>query len=363
MTAGFERSALPCSIWFRVEGWSDWESTFSPSPSAAVGDSPGPTPPRAAPLMASCRWSWSPQNASSPNVSNRNVWRPSVTRSFASSKTSLPGGGGGGASVQAKNPNAMAATPRLTRKTDDTDVLVTGSDMTDLLRWLDWSGRTTGDRRRKWLASRTTRPVGFPILQDLHASLAWIDDYCRYCSLSVGASRSGTSSSRLEIRPERPGLVWDDRRRDGRHGLVREVVVAEELLALGTRVLVEEGDRRPAVRDRPRRSWAYMWFKSTHTLTSFIRTMSEQAMGTTVAFRGFAQPSGAPPVPEDGTGAEGLAVRSWVHCAGAIALIATAMRATRIFECIDGLREPAAVRAATPSGGQMHSAPRSEHRG
>ena len=51
-------------------------STLRPSASACAGETPGPTPPLAAPAMASWSRSVSPQNASSPNVSNRKICLP-----------------------------------------------------------------------------------------------------------------------------------------------------------------------------------------------------------------------------------------------------------------------------------------------
>ena len=44
-------------------------SAFRPSCNACRGVSPGPTPPFFSPRIALCSWSWSPQNASLPNVS------------------------------------------------------------------------------------------------------------------------------------------------------------------------------------------------------------------------------------------------------------------------------------------------------
>ena len=60
-------------------------STFSPTPSAAAGLTPGPTPPKRAPSIAWCSLSVSPQKCSSPKVSKRNVWRPRLNWSSAAS--------------------------------------------------------------------------------------------------------------------------------------------------------------------------------------------------------------------------------------------------------------------------------------
>src|SRR5918995_1427177 len=53
-------------------------SAFRPSCNACLGVSPGPTPPFFSPTIALCSWSWSPQNASLPNVSQRKIFLPSV---------------------------------------------------------------------------------------------------------------------------------------------------------------------------------------------------------------------------------------------------------------------------------------------
>src|SRR5688572_23547348 len=53
-------------------------SAFRPSCNACRGVSPGPTPPFFSPTIALCSWSWSPQNASLPNVSQRKIFLPSA---------------------------------------------------------------------------------------------------------------------------------------------------------------------------------------------------------------------------------------------------------------------------------------------
>src|SRR4051812_23233082 len=58
-------------------------STFRPTPRAVLGLTPGPTPPLALPAIAWFRCRVPPQKSWSPNVSNRNVCRPSLTRSSA----------------------------------------------------------------------------------------------------------------------------------------------------------------------------------------------------------------------------------------------------------------------------------------
>ncbi len=62
-------------------------STFSPSARAWFGLSPGPTPPLAAPAMAWWSFRASPQKASSPKVSKRNVRFPSAIERSAWPKT------------------------------------------------------------------------------------------------------------------------------------------------------------------------------------------------------------------------------------------------------------------------------------
>src|SRR3954454_5955435 len=58
-------------------------STFRPTARAVFGLTPGPTPPLALPAIAWFRCRVPPQKSWSPNVSNRNVCRPSLTRSSA----------------------------------------------------------------------------------------------------------------------------------------------------------------------------------------------------------------------------------------------------------------------------------------
>src|SRR5688572_14969999 len=53
-------------------------SAFRPSCNACLGVSPGPTPPFFSPTIALCSWSWSPQKASLPNVSQRKIFLPSA---------------------------------------------------------------------------------------------------------------------------------------------------------------------------------------------------------------------------------------------------------------------------------------------
>ena len=65
--------------------------------SAVFGETPGPTPPFFSPAMALCNWSASPQKASLPNVSKRNVFLPSSSivcalRAMSASKPVLVGG-------------------------------------------------------------------------------------------------------------------------------------------------------------------------------------------------------------------------------------------------------------------------------
>ena len=71
-----------------TEAGSASTSTLRPRPSAAVGLTPGPTPPLAEPSIAWCSLIVSPQNASSPNVSKRKTVCPRFTLSAALVTTS-----------------------------------------------------------------------------------------------------------------------------------------------------------------------------------------------------------------------------------------------------------------------------------
>src|SRR5688572_11837786 len=79
VVAGFLRSTLPRAIALRSERGKALTSTLSPTASAISGETPGPTPPLLAPAMARCSPIPSPQNASSPKVAYRKVFRPSRT--------------------------------------------------------------------------------------------------------------------------------------------------------------------------------------------------------------------------------------------------------------------------------------------
>lgn len=73
--AGLSRSSRPaCSAPFAPCSAS--ASTFNPRASAVRGVMPEPTPPKELPSIARCNPSVSPQKASSPKVSKRNVARP-----------------------------------------------------------------------------------------------------------------------------------------------------------------------------------------------------------------------------------------------------------------------------------------------
>src|SRR6266705_1652155 len=89
VVAGSSRSTFPAlscafSAWGRAS-----TSTLRPTASAVFGLTPPPTPPRFSPAMALWSCSASPQNASSPNVSNRKIWRPSRTMRLAFSSITL----------------------------------------------------------------------------------------------------------------------------------------------------------------------------------------------------------------------------------------------------------------------------------
>ena len=69
VVAGSSRSTVPALMPAATSAGTASASTFNPTASAVFGLTPGPTPPFAAPAIASCSLSASPQNASSPNVS------------------------------------------------------------------------------------------------------------------------------------------------------------------------------------------------------------------------------------------------------------------------------------------------------
>src|SRR4051794_25993710 len=75
------RSTLPALIASTTDFGSALASTFRPSLSAVAGLTPGPTPPLAEPAIALSSCNAPLQNASSPKVSKRKIWRPRVTRS------------------------------------------------------------------------------------------------------------------------------------------------------------------------------------------------------------------------------------------------------------------------------------------
>src|SRR5262249_52287819 len=89
-----------------------------------------------------------------------------------------------------------------------------------------------------------------------------------------------------------------------------------------------------------------------YTWTFLTLTLSEQLIATTVLLAGFRQALAAPPVPEGGMTACGLAATTWFHCAGATALTARATRAKRIFEYMEVSLK---ARGSEPSGIQMSS--------
>ena len=69
VVAGFLRSTVPALMPAATSAGTASASTFNPTASAVSGLTPGPTPPFAAPAIAWCSLSASPQNASSPKVS------------------------------------------------------------------------------------------------------------------------------------------------------------------------------------------------------------------------------------------------------------------------------------------------------
>src|SRR5256886_14388833 len=89
VVAGSSRSTLPALSCSCSAGGRAPTSTLRPTDSAVFGLTPPPTPPCFSPAMALWSCSASPQNASSPNVSNRKVWRPSRTMRLALSSITL----------------------------------------------------------------------------------------------------------------------------------------------------------------------------------------------------------------------------------------------------------------------------------
>jgi hypothetical protein len=92
VVAGSSRFTAPFLIWSTSDAGRASLSTFRPTASAVLGLTPPPTPPCLSPAIA--RWSWrvSPQNASLPKVSERNVRRPSsIIRWVLSSVPSVVG--------------------------------------------------------------------------------------------------------------------------------------------------------------------------------------------------------------------------------------------------------------------------------
>jgi hypothetical protein len=70
-------STLPALIAATRSAGNASASTLRPRLSAIFGLTPGPTPPSFSPTIASCSRSLPPQKSSEPNVSKRNVRRPS----------------------------------------------------------------------------------------------------------------------------------------------------------------------------------------------------------------------------------------------------------------------------------------------
>src|SRR5262249_11290190 len=94
---GSSRLTFPAASCFFKASGSTSASTLRPTDSAVFGETPGPTPPFFSPAMALCNWSASPQKASLPNVSKRNVFLPSSSsvcalRAMSASKPVLVGG-------------------------------------------------------------------------------------------------------------------------------------------------------------------------------------------------------------------------------------------------------------------------------
>ena len=87
---GSSRSTVPALMPAATSAGTASASTFRPTDSAVFGLTPGPTPPFALPAIAWCSFKVSPQNASSPNVSKRNVFRPFTIDCAAAATTSSP---------------------------------------------------------------------------------------------------------------------------------------------------------------------------------------------------------------------------------------------------------------------------------
>ena len=85
VTAGSSRFTVPAFSPRTIGVGNCSESTLRPSPRAALGLSPAPTPPFAAPAIARCKPSCPPQKSSLANVSWRNVSRPSASVRIAAS--------------------------------------------------------------------------------------------------------------------------------------------------------------------------------------------------------------------------------------------------------------------------------------
>ena len=90
VVAGSSRSTVPALMPAATSAGRASTSTFRPTDSAVFGLTPGPTPPFALPAIAWCSWRVPPQNASSPNVSKRNVFRPFTIDCAAAATTSSP---------------------------------------------------------------------------------------------------------------------------------------------------------------------------------------------------------------------------------------------------------------------------------
>jgi hypothetical protein len=79
VVAGSSRLTLPALICAFNASGSASASTLRPTASAALGETPGPTPPFLAPAMALCGSSMSPHKASLPKVSKRKILHPSFS--------------------------------------------------------------------------------------------------------------------------------------------------------------------------------------------------------------------------------------------------------------------------------------------
>ena len=80
VVAGSSRFIAPDCIPLTTDAGNALASTFNPTANAVLGLTPLPKPPLFAPAIALSMWSTPLQNSSSPNVSNRNISFPFLTK-------------------------------------------------------------------------------------------------------------------------------------------------------------------------------------------------------------------------------------------------------------------------------------------